>query len=646
MAVIPINLARISQNLRAFNLLETVRRNEVELFQVQNQLATGLRVLRPSDDPLAASTTATLDRRLDLIQQIERNLLHANNALTEGETAMLGAVELLMEIETIALQTVGDTVSGDERKALAPVVDSILDQLIAVGNRRYLDSYLFSGHYGEGRPFELGTNGVVYHGDEGRAFTIVDTDLTQDSFTISGAEFFAAVSTAVQGVVDLNPRLTTQTRISELCGTTGEGVSLGRITISDGSQEVEIDLSGADTVGDLLDKLNAEMPASLQAMLGVQGITITGGTGVPPVNPLLITIRDVAGGQTARDLGITAENLAVAAGGADLDPRLTPRTRLADLNGGAGLDTTGGLTIRNGNLSATLDFSTAETIEDLVNIMNHADVGVWARISPGGPASGRSIEVLNRISGSDLFIEENGGQLATALGIRSLHAGTTLASLNDGRGVDTVDGNDIRVITADGTTIEVDLDGAATLQDVITLLNAAGGGAITVGLAGSGNGLVITDNTAGAGSLRIERANLSPALDGLGLDVSATGNTLAGRDVNPIRVDNGLTALLELREGLQRDDQQIIARAGERLEQTLKQMQTVQGRMASHARAMDARTMRMENEVTAAQVLLSDVRDVDIAEAVIRFQQMQTALQANMSTASRVLNLSLIDFLR
>lgn len=53
----------------------------------------------------------------------------------------------------------------------------------------------------------------------------------------------------------------------------------------------------------------------------------------------------------------------------------------------------------------------------------------------------------------------------------------------------------------------------------------------------------------------------------------------------------------------------------------------------------------MENEVTAAQVLLSDVRDVDIAEAVIRFQQMQTALQANMSTASRVLNLSLIDFL-
>ena len=61
-------------------------------------------------------------------------------------------------------------------------------------------SYLFSGHYSDDQPFELVEDGVIYRGDEGRAFTIVDTDLTQDAFTFSGAEFFAAVSTAVQGV--------------------------------------------------------------------------------------------------------------------------------------------------------------------------------------------------------------------------------------------------------------------------------------------------------------------------------------------------------------------------------------------------------------------------------------------------------------
>jgi len=36
--------------------------------------------------------------------------------------------------------------------------------------------------------------------------------------------------------------------------------------------------------------------------------------------------------------------------------------------------------------------------------------------------------------------------------------------------------------------------------------------------------------------------------------------------------------------------------------------------------------------VTATRVLLSDVRDVDLAEAAVRFQQLQTALQANLQT--------------
>ena len=62
--------------------------------------------------------------------------------------------------------------------------------------------------------------------------------------------------------------------------------------------------------------------------------------------------------------------------------------------------------------------------------------------------------------------------------------------------------------------------------------------------------------------------------------------------------------------------------------------------------APDDRRDRVEAESTATKSLLSDVRDVDIADAAVRFQQFQTALQANMQTASRVMNLSLLDYLR
>jgi flagellar hook-associated protein 3 FlgL len=637
MAIVPIHLMRVSENMRAFNLLESVRRNQAGLFSLQNQLATGLRISRPSDDPVGAATADAADRQLEQLQQIQRNLLHANNALTEGESSMLDAVNAILDVQHVASEAVGDTIGPEERHSLAVVIDAALDQLVSIGNRRYLNAPLFSGHQGGSQPFELTGDGVLYRGDEGRAFTIVDTDHSQDAFTISGAEFFSTFSTAIHGIADLDPSLSIRTRMSELRGTTGQGVTLGRITVSNGTEETTVDLNGADTVGDVLDKLNAEMPDGLVAALNERGITIGSLQGTPDV-----TIRDVGGGQTARDLGLRAEGLILAGAGVDLDPQITLRTSLDQLRGGLGLPTTDGLTIRNGSRSATLDFSAAQTVEDVLNIMNQADVGVWARIA----ADSRSIEVVNRISWSDLTIAENGGQFATLLGIRSLNAGTALAGLNDGRGVQTVAGADLRITTADGTTVEVDLDGATTLGDVIDRLNAQGGGAITAGLIASGNGLTITDNTSGAQTLRVERANLSPALDGLGLDVPVTGNTLVGRDVNPVRVDNGLTALLELRDGLRADETQTIGQAGARLENALRRMQDVQGRLASQARAMAERSTGTEDEVTAARVLLSDVRDVDLTEAVVRFQQMQTALQANLTTSSRVMNLSLIDYLR
>jgi len=655
MAVIPVNIARVSQNLRTFNMLQTVRANHTQLFRVQNQLATGLRFVAPSDDPIGAAAASRLDRKLDTLNAVEANIREANAVLLETESAMRDAVGLMIEANTIALEAAGDTISADERESLAVVVDSIIDQLVAIGNRRHLDTFLFSGHFGDDLPFEAIGSGVLFRGDQGRMQALVDTDLTQEWFTISGQDFFGAVSQAVSGFADLDPALSTHTRISDLNGANGSGVTLGRIVVSDGSEQVEIDLSGADTVGDLLDKLNAELPSTLQASIGRSGINIDS-TGPGPAK---ITVRDVPGGRTASDLGIEADGALGRVAGRDLDPRLTPRTTLADLYAGTGIDLSDGITIRNGNESVSVDFTDFKTVEQVLNAINGTGLGVWAQIADDGKA----LNVVSRVSGVDLSIEENGGHAATNLGIRSMYAGTTLASLNDGLGVQTLEGDDFRIVTADGTNIDIDLDQLdgsgkdylcppATVQDVLDLINTGGAGAVTAALASSGNGIVITDNTVGPGTIHIERLNLSPAIDGLGLDVTVAAKiifalpTLVGRDVNPVKVNGTFTALVELRAAMNDNDTQAISAAGGRLETVLRQMQEAQGRAAAQARAMQGRSARIDSEVTATRILLSDVRDVDVAEAVVRFQQLQTALQANLVTASRVMNLSLLDYLR
>jgi flagellin-like hook-associated protein FlgL len=48
----------------------------------------------------------------------------------------------------------------------------------------------------------------------------------------------------------------------------------------------------------------------------------------------------------------------------------------------------------------------------------------------------------------------------------------------------------------------------------------------------------------------------------------------------------------------------------------------------------------------STQIFLSNVQDLDFAEAVTRMQAAEIQLQASLQTAGRLLNVSLMDFLR
>lgn len=641
MSVVPVNIGRVSQNLRSTTVLNTLRATQFSMFRAQNQLSTGLRFQRPSEDVVSAAAALRIDRRLGILEQVRENLNAANAVLGEAEAGVQDAMNLLTDANALALQAVGDSTTPDERSALATTVDAMIDQLIAIGNREHLDTFLFSGHFSGAPPFTLTADGVLFRGDFGRLQTTLDSDLSQTQFTISGADFFRAVSGAVQGRVDLNPALTLETRVQDLAGATGNGVDLGRIVIDNGSEQTIVDLSGSATVGDIIDKLNAAAPSNVRASITATSIVLDWvGTG-----PGQITVADVEGGTTATDLGIFGSNPSNQIIGVDLNPRLTRLTPLSVLNLGAGVDLSAGLVIRNGAQVANIDFSGAETFEDVLDRIQQADVGVLAEIN----AAANGINVRNRISGSELRIEESGGTAAAQLGIRTMDGATRLAELNDGRGVHTVAGDDFAITTADGTQIAIDLDAldlaTATLDDVIVLLNTAGGGAFTASLATSGSGLVLTDNTAGAGALSVAAVNYATTLSDLGLDVPPTGPTLIGQDVNPAIVDGPFTALVELRDALLSDDARRISDAAERLQRVLPEMQRVQGRLAALASQMLDRQNRLESEATFHQVLLSDVRDADVTETVVKFQQAQTALQANLATAGQILNLSLLNYL-
>ncbi len=646
MAISPVNISRISHNLRADLVIGSVQRNQRDVFIEQTRIATGRDWVTPSENPVAAARSLELTRALQQQGQFMVNLRHGDNTLAASDDALSELNSLLIQAQNIASENVSNLTSAAEREAVAEVIVGIRTQLQTVGNRQFNGRYLFAGRDTLTRPFVDALGGIAYVGDIGHLFTRV-AEGQSDRINVPGNELFAALSTRIASATDLSPALTPDTRLDDLNGAAGSGIRRGILVFHEvgGAGTFRVDISSADTIGDvaaLIEQGAAAAGSSLRASVSDTGLTITPG-GAP------VAVTDGGTGVVAADLGIfTPAPTSQVIHGADLGARLTRLTPVSALAGGAGIDLTSGLVLSNGANTVTLDLSSAQTMQDILNALQNAGVNILARINDAGTG----IDVFNQVSGTPLSISENGGTTATDLGIRTFSADTALVDLNAGRGVFVADGvDDLRITTADGSTVDVNLDGAATIGDVIDAINAAATAStvnLTASLADTGNGIRLVDGTGGSGVFAVTSLNLSQAATDLGLaqPASAAGGEIIGQDRNPVQPTGVLGALLDLETALRRDDTQGIALAGERLDPFIKDVTRVHGVIGARAQAMRTKLAHMEDAASSTQIFLSELQDLDYAEAITRMQSSVTQLQANLQTSGILLNLSLLDFLR
>lgn len=639
------NLSRVSTSLRTFTLISQMQRNALRIFREEQRISTGNQLLSVADDPIAAEKISRMLRTLDGQDQILANLHHADGQLAAADTALVDIGDLLIEAARIASEQAGNLQTAEERASQAVVIDGIIDQLISVSNRRFQDDYLFGGRSVDEVPIttEFGRASIL--ADQEDRNTLVDAAFTLP-VSVSTERLFQLREEVVGGFVNFDVQLNRDARISELDGATKMGVDLGIITVTEFGPNItfQVDLTGVETLGDLIDKFNDEALKAASS-LSLQ-INPTDGATLQIVSGAgnAFQVGDVGQGTTATDLGIKQS---VSAGmmldGANLNRRMTLTTLLSDL-GPAGLTLPDGVTITNGGLSATVTFGGAQTVQDVLNRLNGADVGIRVEINEAGVG----FDVLQLVAGTPLLIGENGGNDAAALGIRTLDASVLLSRLNGGLGIHPIDGNDVRITDANGVAFEVDFSGAATVQDVLDAINnaaAAAGASITASVSTSGGGFTLS-GPGGANPITVESLKFSPVARELGILKTGTSTLLDGDIVGEFFQTGVLTALYRLRDGLLADDSTEITEAGRQINELQKHVAGIAGRVGARSRDMQNRVLQTESAVEATKILLSELRDVNFIEAVSKFQQAQGALQASLQVGAAGFNLSLLDFLR
>jgi flagellar hook-associated protein 3 FlgL len=177
---------RVTEGMRYTEVLNNLAGLSSQHAQAAREASTGIRVGKPSDDPIAAAELARLragssqtNAHLSTIDAVR-----GDAELTEATLAE--ASDIMVRLRELALQGANGGLSAGERSALAVEVGGLKDALLQLGNTRGTRGYLFSGSEVATPAFDA--NGVFQGNDTAHVVPIGNSTAT--AVSTSGAESF------------------------------------------------------------------------------------------------------------------------------------------------------------------------------------------------------------------------------------------------------------------------------------------------------------------------------------------------------------------------------------------------------------------------------------------------------------------------
>ncbi len=584
---------------------------------------------------------------------MDDNLRSADAILSASESTLSQAQTILNDIRGLAVQAVGTTLSEDERGAFRAQVQTAIQKLTELGNAKFRDQYIFGGNKVGKSPFVYAGDAVRFQGNGSELPTITDYASTIAA-NVSADDAFGAQSREIVGSVDLNPGLAADTPLSIL--NRGEGIRRGAISISDGLGKVEIDLSTAHNMADIIERIESTSIGNrdLQASLTANGLNITFADGLPGI----LRIDEVGSGNMASDLGINnADSVAQSPVlGKDLNPLLTRTTRIAQLFNNTGFTIGDSLQIRQAGKTFKVSTSGIQTVEDFTNRIARSGAKLTASIAPDG----RGLLLQSTESGTAFSVGEEGSNLATQLGLRTFAANTPLNSLNFGQGIFKSDsGPDLIFKRSDGSEMVVSLNGTQTVGDAIARINNqvdnfTPGLRIVASLATTGNGIVLTA-PAGAAPISVRNAGGSQAARGLGLlssddneavgSISGTNSVIQGTDVSGLEVEGVFTTLIRLRQAIETNRPENLLRITDALDADLQRLSLARGFVGARQQSIESMADLSAEQQVQLKKIESDEIDADLATVISELTAREAALQASLQLMSSTTRQSLFDYI-
>jgi flagellin-like hook-associated protein FlgL len=533
------------------------------------------------------------------------------------------------------------------RESTANEVESIFERLMQLANSELEGKFMFSGFRTNAKALVASANGVVYAGDVGRIEFQIDSS-SRMAINLTGQDVFLGSLSILGQNADLNVGIVSSTLLSDLHNGQGVDLSPGTFTITDQNLGIvsTIDVSAATDINDVLTIINAQLAAD-----GITNLQAT--IGLEKNNILLDTTQN----------GL-----------------ISNVTALDKLNDGNGVDLHPGeiLVTDGGAINATVDFSGAATIGDIITAFNTqiAAQGI-ANVTMQINAAGTALEIIDSngvplgLSITETSTSEN---TATTLGILGNIDPTLM-----GRDLDPLvsfkveettgaTASDLAILGEfSGDFAGTDLDSLLLATSNVADLNASNGFNLGKVVIWQGE----TSRTIDLGNpVIVTVQDILDAFNGCGLDITASINAdgrgiqianndptrsltiedeSGGRTVKDLEIfgsSDMMGSMLVLMNALRNDDQ-------EGTGMLLQNMDDAMQHLLNHRAAVGARGIRLEGTHSrlidldmSFTKLLSEVEDADISRLITDLATYENNYRASLIASARIIQPTLLDFLR
>ena len=173
---------RISDSQFSQMMLHSLQMNNSGLGEVMQQMATGNRLTKLSDDPMASIKLLNLERENSAISQYQSNIGNLKTTLSSQETHLDSINESLKSVRDLVVWGANGTLTDDDRSGMIIELKSYRDSIASSFNTQDEEgNYLFSGTQTDKPAVSNNSGAYQVDGNSDKRVVTVAKGVTMDS---------------------------------------------------------------------------------------------------------------------------------------------------------------------------------------------------------------------------------------------------------------------------------------------------------------------------------------------------------------------------------------------------------------------------------------------------------------------------------